>query len=211
VGTNGRPQGTGSPASASPSGHADSSGRPAAAPSDPGHGGEGAGDGCARIMPTAREPNVGSRAMSGAGPRYRIRPGPNRGHQLERGAHTSGARGTVPGPGSDASARQRSRSALRSTPPGDGDLDAAVAYRPRWQTPALPFGQQLARGAWPPGTGRRRRAPARCAGKGGHRSGSTTDTDLGRGRTAPSRGSMLPTASRLIGPERQVVPSHHRL
>ena len=119
-------------ASASPARLCRSPGDARAAPSDPGHGGEGAGDACAGIMPTPGGPGTESRAIIWCRAVYRIPPGPGRGHQLRHGARTTGGWGTAP---------------------GDDDLDAATAHPGQGggRQPALPAGQQPARGA--PGTG----------------------------------------------------------
>jgi hypothetical protein len=117
--------------------------------------------------------------------------GPGRGHQLERGARTSGARETAPGPGSQASGRRLrrcSRSSLRARRQATATLMRPSRTRARTaeDSPRCPSGTSQREAPRPPGTGRRRRAPARYAGKDGHRSASTAGTDLGRGWTAPS-------------------------
>jgi hypothetical protein len=165
-------------------------GMPGAAPPDPGHGGEGAGDGCAGIMLTAREGEA--RRSSGAGPGIASRPDPAAGIN----------RDTVRAPAADAGRRQ-ARAARHlagvpgrrlmpaaqpaksaGTPPGDDDLDAAAARPGRRQAARAARRQQPARGALATGHGgHAARRPV--SGTDCRRPGSTTGTDPGRGRTAP--------------------------
>ena len=138
-------------------------GMPGAAPSDPGYGGEGAGDGCAGIIPSGgRERGTGR--SSGAGPGIASRPDPVAGINWD----------TVRVPAADAG-RRRARAARHlagipgrrlmpaaqptkspGTPPGDDDLVRPPHTRGGGRQPALPAGQQPARGALATGTGPRR-------------------------------------------------------
>jgi hypothetical protein len=179
-------------------------GMPGAAPSDPGHGGEGAGDGCAGIMPAPGGPGGGSRAIVRCRARYRIPPGPGRGHQLGHGARTSGGCRTAPGSGSEASGRRpraRRQATMTSMRP--------PRTRGGGRQPALPAGQQPARGALATGHGATPRVGPRAA-------RTATGPAAPRAQTPDVAGPLrrrcprLPTVSRLIGPERQVVPSRHR-
>lgn len=139
-------------------------GMPGAAPSDPGHGGEGAGDGCAGIMPPPGGPGVGEpgdRQVPGQVPHpARTRSRASTGH----GARTSGDAGrrqaraarhlaSVPGRRLMPAA-QSAKSA--GTPPGDDDLVPPPRTRGGGRQPALPAGQQPARGALAIGKGPRR-------------------------------------------------------
>jgi len=197
---------TGSPPAPVPPGHADSSGDARGSPSDPGHGGEGAGDGCAGVMPTARWPGRGGAGRSsGAGPGIASGPAPVAGINRDTVRAPAADAGRRQAPGSEAPGRrlmpaaQPARSA--GTPPGDDDLDAAAAHPGQGgsRQPALPAGQQPSRGALATGHVGPRRAPARRAGKGSHRPGRTTGTDR---RQRP----RLPTASRLTGPKDRSFP-----
>jgi hypothetical protein len=114
-------------------------------------------------------PGVGSRAIVRCRARYRIPPGPGRGHQPGHGACTSGgcgwrqaraARHLAGVPGRRLMpAAQSAKSA--GTPPGDDDLDAAAAHPGQGgsRQPALPAGQQPSRGALATGHVGPRRAP----------------------------------------------------
>jgi hypothetical protein len=136
-------------------------------PADPGHDGEGAGDGCAGIMPTPGGPGGGSRAIVRCRARYRIPPGPGRGHQPGHGARTSGGCGTAPGPGSKASGRRpraaadgrrHSRPGLRARRQATMTLMRPPRTRGGGRQPVLPAGQQPVRGALATGHGAAPRA-----------------------------------------------------
>ena len=159
--------------------------------------GEGAGDGCAGIVPPPGGPGGGSRAPVGCRARYRIPPGTrSRASTGTRCAHQRRMRdGGRPGqrgiwlasPGRRLMpAAQPAKSA--GTPPGDDDLDAAAAHPGQGggRQPALPAGQQPARGAL--ATRARRATPhaGPVSGKDCRRPGSTTGTDPGRGWATPS-------------------------
>ena len=193
-------------------------GMPGAAPPDPGHGGEGAGDGRAGIMPPPGGPGAGSRAIVRCRARYRIPPGPGREDQPGRGARTSGGCRTAAGPGSRASGR-RPRAAADAgaqpgksagTPPGDDDLDAAAAHPGRRQ--AARAARRATASARRPG----HRARGHAARRPGERQGTAAGPAAPRAQTPDVAGPLrrrcpgLPTVSRLTGPDRQVVPSRHR-
>ena len=196
MGTNGSPQ-EGQAARQRQSRHAmpAAPGMPRAAPSDPGHGGEGADDGCAGIMPTARWPGSGEpggrrvpgRVSHPARTRSRASTGTRCAHQRRiRDGARPGQRHLAGVPGRRLMpAAQPARSA--GTPPGDDDLDAAAAHPGQGggRQPALPAGQQPARGTLATGHGgHAARRPGERQGL--PRPGSTTGTDPGRGWTAPS-------------------------
>ena len=194
-------------------------GMPGAAPSDPGHGGEGAGDGCAGIMPPPGGPGVGEpgdRQVPGQVPhpartRSRASTGTRCAHQRRmRDGARPGQRGIWPGvPGRRLMpAAQPAKSA--GTPPGDDDLDAAAAHpgRAAADGPRCPPGNSQREAPWPPARGHAARRPV--SGKDCRRPGSTTGTDPDVAGPLRRRCPRLPTVSRLTGPERQVVPSRHR-
>jgi hypothetical protein len=170
-------------------------GMPGAAPPDAGHGGEGAGDGCAGIMPTPGGPVGGAGRSSGAGPGTASRPAPVAGINRDTVRAPAADAGQRRAPGSEASGpRPRAAAdadciAARSpgTPPGDDDFDAVAAHPGQGggRQPALPAGQQPARGAL--ATGHRGPMPRRpVSGKDCRRPGSTTGTDPGHSWIAPS-------------------------
>jgi hypothetical protein len=220
VGTNGSPQ-EGQAARQRQSRHAmpAAPGMPGAAPPDPGHGGESADDGCAGTMPAARWPGSGEpggrqvpgRVSHPARTRSRASTGTRCAHQRRiRDGARPGQRHLAGVPGRRLMpAAQPARSA--GTPPGDDDLDAAAAHPGQGggRGPALPAGQQPARGTLATGhgghaarrPGERQRLP---------RPGSTTGTDPDVAGPLRRRCPRLPTVSRLTGPERQVIPSRHR-
>jgi hypothetical protein len=196
-------------------------GMPGAAPSDPGHGGEGAGDGCAGIipLPVAGRGEPGDRQVPGqvshpARTRSRASTGTRCAHRRrmqdgarlgQRGIWLLSVRGRRLMP-----VAQPAKSA--GTPPGDDDLVRPPRTRGGGRQPALPAGQQPARGALATGTG-----PLRVSGFAGpvsgkdcHRPCSTTGTDPDVAGPLGRRCPGLFTVSRLTGPERQVVPSRHR-
>jgi hypothetical protein len=182
-------------------------GMPGAAPSDPGHGGEGAGDGCAGIRPAPGGPGGGEPGdRQGAGPGIASRPDPVAGINWD----------TVRAPAADAGRRQaraarhlagvpgrRLMPAAQSaespgTPPGDDDLVRPPRTRGGGRQPALPVGQQPARGAL--ATGHGGPTPHRpVSGKDCHRPGSTTGTGPGRGWTATSPVPKTAHLSHLTG------------
>ncbi len=167
-------------------------------------------------LPVAREGGAGR--SSGAGPGTASRPDPVAGI----------GRDTVRAPAADAGRRQ-ARAARHlagvpgrrlmpaaqpdrspGTPPGDDDLDAAAAHPAGGgRQPALPAGQQPARGA--PGHRARGHAARRpVSGKDCRRPGSTTGTDPGRGWTAPPPVPRTAHGKPADRAGRQVVPSRHR-
>jgi hypothetical protein len=153
--------------------------------------------------------------------RYRISPGPGRGHRPGHGACTSGGCGTAPGPGGEASGRRPGRRLMPAaqparspgTLPGDDGLDAVAAHRARAaaDSPCRPPGNSQREAPWPPGTGGPRHASAR------ERQGLAAGPAAPRAQTPDVAGPLrrrcpgLPAVRRLSGPGRQVVPSrHHR-
>jgi hypothetical protein len=223
VGTNGRRQGPGSPGDATPVSHFSESrqamsaapGMPGAAPSDPGHDGEAAGDGCTDIMPTARWPRSGPGDRQMPGRVSYPRPDPVAGISRDT-VRASGGCGTTLGPGSEASGRR---------PPAAPDVggtfgqvsghtpqSAMTLMRPprtraraAADSPRCPAGNSQRRAPWPPGTGATLRVGP-VSGKDCHRPGGTTGTDRGRGRTALLPVPRLPTLSRLTGPKDRSYP-----
>ena len=168
--------------------------------------------------PAPGGPGGGSRVIVRCRAVYRIRPGPGRGigrdpvrvpaadagrRQARAARHLAGAPGRRLTP-----AAQPARSA--GTPPGGDDLDAAAAHPGRRQT------ARAARRA----TASARRPGHRARGHAAHRPGERQGLPPARQhhghrpRTGPGRSLAgaqdCPTASRLTGPERQVVPSRHR-
>ena len=196
MGTNGCLQGTGSPPAPVPPGHAGSSrgcqGQPrqilamtvkaqvTAAPVP---------------CPLPGDPEVGSRAIVSCRPGIASRPDPLAGINRDTvRAPAADADGAGPGqrchlagvPGRRLTpAAQPAKSP--GSPPGDDDLDAAAAHPGQGggRQPAPPAGQQPAPGALATGHGGPRRIGP-VSGKDCRRPGSTTGTDPGRGRTAPS-------------------------
>ena len=168
-------------------------GMPGAAPPDPGHGGEGAGDGSAGIMPPPGGPGGETGRSSGAGPCIASSPDPVAGIN----------RDTVRAPAADAARRQAraarhlagvpgrrlmpaAQPARSSGTPGDDDLDTAAAHPGRRQE-AHAARRATASARRP---GHRARGHAARAGpvmrQGLPRPGSTTGTDPGPGRSATS-------------------------
>ena len=132
--------GTGSPPAPVPPGHASSSGDARGSPRSCWHGGEGADDGSAGIMPPPGGPGGETGRSSGAGPCIASRPDPVAGIN----------RDTVRAPAADAGRRQaRAARHLAGVPgrrlmpaaqparssgmPGDDDLDTAAAHPGRRQ------------------------------------------------------------------------------
>ena len=115
--------------------------------------------------PRPSSTGVGSRAIVWCRARYRIPPGPGRGHRLGHGARTSGGCGTAAGPGSEASG-PRPRAAADA---GGTARFCGHAARRRWPrccrrapaaagSPRCPPGSKPARGVLATGHGGPRRA-----------------------------------------------------
>ncbi len=155
-------------------------------------------------LPVAREGGAGR--SSGAGPGIASRPDPVAGINWD----------TVRAPAADVGRRQaraarhlagvpgrRLTQAAQSaespgTPPGDDDLVRPPRTRGGGRQPALPVGQQPARGAL--ATGHGGSTPYRpVSGKDCHRPGTTTGTGPGRGWTATSPVPKTAHLSHLTG------------
>jgi len=139
-------------------------------------------------------PGVGSRAVVGCRARYRIPPGPGRGHQLGHGARTSGGCGTAAGPGSKALGRHP-----RAEADAGGTIGQVSARRQATMTlmrppriraraaadsPRCPPGNSQREAPWPLGTGATPRVGLERQGLPPAR--QHHGTDPGRGWTAPS-------------------------
>ena len=216
VGTNGCPQRHWQPASASPARPCQQLRGCPGQPRSCWHGGEGADDGSAGIMPPPGGPGGETGRSSGAGPCIASRPDPVAGIN----------RDTVRAPAADAGRRQAraarhlagvpgrrlmpaAQPARSSGTPGDDDLDTAAAHPGRRQE------AHAARRA----TASARRPGHRARGHAARRPGDAARTAPGpaapRAQTPDLAGPPRrrcpgpPTVSRLTGPDRQVVPLRH--